>query len=146
MMLSPTFATLATLKARAARLRAAAAAEGRPMGHSTSLEALAHACGCRDWNTLSIRAAKAPDASVLRSGDHVAGTYLHQWFTGVVRSIDPLQSGAGYRVSLKFDAPVDVIPFESMSNLRQHVTVDIGADGCSPDRTSDGTPHLVLEL
>lgn len=146
MDLSPTFATLATLKARAARLRAAAEAAGRPMGQSTALETLARASGCRDWSSLSIRAASAPDAAVLRRGDHVAGAYLRQWFTGEIRAIDAAANGSDFRISLRFDQPVDVIPFESMSNLRQNVTIDIGPDGVSPDRTSDGSPHLVLEL
>jgi len=48
-------------------------------------------------------------------------------------------------VTLRLDQPVDTVRFDSFSNLRRTIHATIGADGLSPQRTSDGAPQLSLE-
>jgi len=40
---------------------------------------------------------------------------------------------------------VDVVEFESFSNLRTQVNITVSAAGVSTLRTSDGVPHMVVE-
>jgi hypothetical protein len=49
-------------------------------------------------------------------------------------------------VRLDLDHPVDVVTFDSFSNLRKRIRGTVGPDGRSKEITSDGTPHLVLDL
>ena len=58
--------------------------DGVPVGHSRSLELLAHQYGYRDWNTLHARAGNQPARSPVAPGDRVAGHYLGQSFDGMV--------------------------------------------------------------
>ena len=53
--------------------------------------------------------------------------------------------GTRQRVTLHFDAPIDVVQFDSFSSFRQRVTAVIGVAGRSVEHTSNGTPHLVLQ-
>ena len=72
------------------------------------------------------------------------GRYLGQAFAGRIIALS--KAGAYLQVSIQLDAPVDVVRFESFSNLRRQIRGLIGADGQSPRKTSDGTPHLVVEV
>ncbi len=79
----------------------------------------------------------------LALGDRVAGHYLGQAFSG---EIVALSGSAGHRhVEIKLDRPVDTVRFESFSNWRHRIRGTLGVDGRSHHKTSDGTPHLVIE-
>lgn len=131
-------------KAQAKALRAALEAEGREISHSAALELVAKSHGMRDWNTLSAAIGNRPDP-VLQLGQLVQGRYLKQPFLAEVVGLVQLSEGR-WQVTLQLDQPVDVVSFDSFSNFRSRVVAVIGPDGRSPDTTSDGVPHLVLEL
>lgn len=137
------------LKAQARRLRETLAAGGTTLGHAQSLELVARQLGYRDWNTLHA-AADRPRPNRPRPpvalGDRVSGRYLGQPFAGVVRALRELHGGGLYELTLQFDDPVDVVTFESFSSFRQRVTATVDANGVSPRRTSNGAPHLQLDL
>lgn len=142
MTLSDNMTPLAELKAQAKRLRSQLRDTGVEITHSRSLELLARQHGVRDWNTL---VAGIGNALRLRVGDRVTGRYIGQPFAGVVKSLTAMDDGEHRRVTLHFDAPVDVVRFDSFSSLRQRVSGLIGPDGRSPQRTSDGVPQLVID-
>lgn len=126
-------------KARARQLRA----EGRAASQSAALELVAREEGARDWNTLSARL-RSEAAPRYVAGQRVRGRYLSQPFTGRILSVAGT-GAATWRLEIRFDAPVDTVQFASFSNLRRQVRVEVGRDGRSPQRTSDGAPQLVLE-
>lgn len=136
------------LKAQAKRLRTTMAADGMTVSHSKALELVAKSHGARDWNTVAAQASRednrhAPPTTV---GAVVEGTYLGQRFRGRVLSLTGLSDGAHWQISLHFDEPVDVVTFDSFSAFRQRVSGTIDAKGVSPRRTSDGNPHIMLNL
>ncbi|WFU09948.1 glyoxalase superfamily protein [Rhizobium sp. CB3090] len=135
------------LKAQAKRLRQAIAERGGDITHSAALELVAKQYGLRDWNTLSALAAKpnAVPSAPVAVGTAVRGRYLNQPFTGKVLALSE-QSGGLHRITIHFDAPVDVVTFESFSAFRQRINAQIDANGISPRKTSDGVPHLVLDI
>ncbi|AVA20889.1 glyoxalase superfamily protein [Rhizobium sp. LEGMi198b] len=135
------------LKAQAKRLRQAMAERGGDVAHSAALELVAKQYGLRDWNTLSALAAKpnTPPSAPVAVGTAVRGRYLNQPFTGKVLTLSE-QSGGLYRITIHFDAPVDVVTFESFSAFRQRINAQIDVNGISPRKTSDGVPHLVLDI
>jgi len=142
-----TYPSIDELKAQARRLRQAMAERGDDMSHSTVLELIAKQHGLRDWNTLSALAAKpndGPDAP-FDVGSAVRGRYLNKPFTGKVLAMSA-KSGGLYKITIHFDEPVDVVEFESFSAFRQRINAQVDADGISPRRTSNGVPHLVLDL
>ncbi|SFB80290.1 glyoxalase superfamily protein [Tropicimonas isoalkanivorans] len=144
-----TLPTVDALKAQARRLRGSLADAGSDVGHSRSLELLAAQYGYRDWNTLRAAADRPrPNRPMppVQAGDRVRGTYLGQSFTGEVVALRQMNGGSHYAVTLQFDAPVDVVTFDSFSSMRSRVSATIDADGLSPQHTSNGVPHLRLEL
>lgn len=147
---SNTAAAVADFKDQAKRLRRAMAEQGADIGHSAALELVAKSHGQRDWNTLVGLARRdgetgtEPALSVAVDGK-VKGTYLGQPFEGRVVSLTRLPSGGLYRISVKFDRPVDVVTFDSFSAFRSRVDAVIDARGVSPRRTSNGLPQMVIE-
>lgn len=158
---TPALPPVMALKAQARRLRDTLGEAGTPVSHSRSLELVARQLGYRDWNTLRAAAdarpatADAPAAAdpatqpdrplpPVQTGDRIAGHYLGQAFTGAVLGLQQLAGGSHYRLTVAFDAPVDVVRFESFSALRRRVNATIDATGVSPQHTSDGTPHFRL--
>lgn len=136
------------LKTQAKRLRQAMAERGNELAHSAALELLARQYGLHDWNTLSALAAKPNAASAeppFGVGSAVRGRYLSQPFTGKVLALSA-QPGGLYRITIHFDEPVDVVTFESFSAFRRRINAQVDADGVSPRKTSDGVPHLVLDI
>jgi hypothetical protein len=135
------------LKAQARRLRKAMSERGTEMTHGMALELVAEQHGLRDWNTLSAVAAKpnAEPVSTVAVGDAVRGRYLNQPFTGKVLALSAAHGGL-YRITIDFDEPVDVVTFESFSAFRRRINAQIDADGLSPRKTSNGLPHLVLDI
>lgn len=136
-----TIAPIGELKAQAKRLREKLRGTGVDLSHAQSLELVAHQHGVRDWNTLH---AMAGNRMHLRVGDRVKGTYLGQTFTAEIRGLTVLGDGAHRRITLQFDAPVDVVTFDSFSSFRQRVSGEVGWDGRSTRRTSNGEPQLVV--
>jgi len=136
-------ATREQAKARARDIRRDLAGRGVAISHGQALERVATELGYRDWNTAVARLSNEPDFSIA-VGDTVCGAYLKQPFTGRVLAVQEMSGGSHFKVTLHFDEPVDVVAFESFSAFRQRVTATIDANGVSPQRTSDGEPHLVI--
>ncbi len=137
--------SLEALKTQAKALRQALLKLGQPTTHGQSLELLARQLGQRDWNTLHALAGNAP-ALPFAVGQRVTGRYLKQPFTAKIVALNHRADGQYYGLKLYFDEPVDVITFDSMSNLRTRVNVTVGPDGRTAQKTSDGVPHLVLDM
>ena len=135
--------TLPGLKAQAKRLRADLAGQGTQASHSDALEMVAHLHGARDWNTLS--AEVRAHTTVLSLGARVSGRYLGHPFQGRVLALASLPRGR-HRVTVAFDAPIDVVASDSFQSLRRRVTAVVNEKGVSAEKISDGTPHMELSL
>lgn len=135
------------LKSQARRLREAMSAKGAGVTHSAALELVAKSHGARDWNTLAAIAARRDNAEWPPAvvGAIVSGHYLGQAFRGEVIALTRLSQSNLYSITLHFDAPVDVVTFDSFSAFRRRVTGVIDGHGISPKKTSNGKPHIVLD-
>ncbi len=131
------------LKTQAKRLRSQLQRLGLQMTHGQCLDLLARQMGHRDWNTLAAQC-DVPSPTPPAVGSRVRGRYLGQPFSGVVRGLNALVSEGHWRITLAFDAPVDVVRSEHFSSLRRRVTAVVDAQGTAFRHTSDGTPHLEL--
>ncbi len=136
--------TLAQAKSEARQMRAEASEAGTALSHAQALEAVAHRLGFRDWNGL-YAASRDCTPQGWTTGGRVTGRYLSHPFAATVLSADRLQQG-WFKLVLDLDEAVDVVTFESFSNLRKRIRVDVGPDGYSKERTSDGVPHMQLDL
>lgn len=128
-----------------AKQRAKALRSANPdLSQSQALEAIARQLGHRDWNTAVATLPKlsTPDWT---AGQRLSGRYLSQAFTGVLRSVEVLDQDR-IRVNIALDQPVDVVTSDRFQNLRSRVQATVGKDGRTQERTSDGVPHLVLDL
>ena len=74
------------------------------------------------------------------------GATLGKVFAGKIISISDIGHGARFQLSVRFDAPVNVSKFDSMVIARVQVNATVGRDGQTSEKTSDGTPHLVISL
>ncbi|QFT93533.1 hypothetical protein FIU86_11835 [Roseovarius sp. THAF9] len=132
------------LKGHARNLRQTLSHAGTPISHSTALEHVAHQWGYRDWNTLS-DAIAAPTPRVWSLGQRVSGHYLGHAFTGTIRSAR--RHGPNHvELGIDFDTPVDVVASTRFSALRKRVSCTVGATGRTVEKTSDGQPHVALDL
>ena len=138
--------TLDALKSQAKRLRSELALSGTQLGHSRALELMAKQYGYKDWNTLHAAVGNRPQPAPVALGQHVSGRYLNQPFDGEVVGVQAMSEPDRFRITLMFDAPVDVVTFEGLSNFRQRVSGVIDRKGVTAEKTSDGNPHLVLSL
>ncbi|HEY9057384.1 MAG TPA: glyoxalase superfamily protein [Aurantimonas sp.] len=138
--------TVDTLKAQAKRLRAGLEQDGHDFTHSATLELVARQHGFRDWNTLNAFAERRRTVADLLIGSRVEGRYLGRDFTGELIALQRLSKSGRFRATIQFDAPVDVVAFESFSAFRRRVTVTVDAKGATAEKTSDGRPHLELTL
>lgn len=134
------------LKSQARRLRDSLARTGTAISHSRSLELLAHQLGHKDWNTLYAATGNRQPAFPVELGARVKGEYLGQSFDAEVIGLGKLGAADRYRITLKFDEPVDVVKFDSFSAFRRRVSAIVDAAGVTAERTSDGRPHLQLAL
>ncbi|WEX89141.1 glyoxalase superfamily protein [Sinorhizobium garamanticum] len=142
----PTLPALDALKDQARRLRSRLASEGEAISHSRSLELVAAQYGYRDWNTLHAAAGNRQPFNPWMLGSRVKGHYLGQAFEAEILSVHAISAEPGrYRLTFKFDQPVDVVTFESFSAFRQRVTATIDETGRTVEKTSNGRPHLELE-
>jgi hypothetical protein len=133
--------TVAVLKAQAKTLRRDMTARGQSMSHAQALETVAHQWGARDWNTAVAQA--ATPTTNWSPGDRISGRYLGHPFTGVVKAAR--QSASGFwSLTLRFDAAIDVVTSTHFSAFRRQVNATVNAGGLSPQKTSDGQPHLVV--
>ena len=134
--------TLLEAKANAKALRQRLAAQGDAVSHAQALERLAHEYGFRDWNALNaaIRSNR-PNGWIV--GERVSGSYLGQPFVATVLSSEEVRSG-WFRLTLDLLDAVDVVRFDSFSNYRKQIRVEIGPAGHSKEQTSDGKPHVQL--
>lgn len=139
-----TLPTLTTIKASAKRLRQEAATRGDAMSHAEALEHLAHEHGHKDWNTFKAAIDRA-EPEAWPTGAQVTGRYLSQGFRATVARSEEVRPG-WTRLWLELDEAVDVVTFDSFSNMRKRITGVVGPAGTSAERTSDGTPHLILDL
>ena len=138
-------ANRAQAKQRARELRAELETKGEVISHAGSLERVAHELGFRDWNTASARLSNMPEIP-FQIGDEVTGLYLKKPFTGKLHAVRTLNDGAAFEVAIQFDEPVDVVDWESFSALRQRVKATVSANGVSWTKTSDGEPHMRIEV
>ncbi|MBW4985191.1 hypothetical protein KZZ07_21845 [Mameliella sp. CS4] len=136
--------TITEAKAEARRLRQKLSDQGTQTGNAQSLELVAQRYGFRDWNALHASIRDLPPEAWV-PGQRVRGRYLAQPFEARIVSARPLRPG-WFRLALELDEAVDVVRFDSFSNHRKHVQCVVGPSGTSREKTSDGTPHVVLEM
>lgn len=135
--------TLAKAKMQAKALRRDLASDGKSISHGEALEEVARRLSFRDWNALHAAIQKQP-AQGWTMGERITGRYLSQDFTATVRSSVQMRPG-WFRLVLDLDQPLDVVRFESFSNLRKQIRVEVGPQGHSKEQTSDGIPHVILD-
>lgn len=140
--MTQTTPAISAMKQQARRLRAAMQDAGTPLSHSAALETVAKQHGHRDWNTATA-AARWENPSPWQVGQAVRGRYLNQPFTGRLKAVSE-GVGGFWRLTVQFDAPVDVVTSQRFSNLRSQVRCVINAQGTTTQKTSDGTPHMAL--
>ena len=136
---------LEELKQHAKRLRASLAEDGDFVSHGEALEYVARQHGYRNWNTLHAAVGNRRPPPPITVGARVRGRYLGQPFDGEVVGVERL-SGDRLRVTVEFDTPVDVVTFDSFSNYRSRVSTVVGKTGVSAERTSNGEPHMAMEV
>lgn len=137
--------SLETIKDQAKRLRARLERAGNSITHSKALELVAAQYGFRDWNTLAAKAGNRPPLNPWMLGSRVSGHYLGQPFSAEIIAVQAIKAAPGrYRITFHFDEPVDVVTFDSFSNMRQRVVCTIGEDGRTIAKTSNGRPHMEL--
>ncbi|MEM6609917.1 MAG: glyoxalase superfamily protein [Pseudomonadota bacterium] len=135
--------TLVDAKKLAKALRKRLADKGVVLGHSQALERIAQDNGFRDWNSFHA-AIEADPSKSWGVGARVTGRYLSQPFAATILSSEPKRPG-WFRLVLNLDEAVDVVRFESFSNLRKQIRIEVGPAGHSKERTSDGRPHVELD-
>ena len=138
--------SIQNLKDQAKRLRASLAGSGEPISHSQSLELVARQHGYRDWNTAHAALGNRPSGPPVQLGGNARGRYLGQPFTAKVIGVRSQLTPGRWQVELQFDEPVDVVTFDSFSSFRSRVSAVIDADGRTVEKTSNGVPHMVLDL
>lgn len=132
------------LKTQAKRLRETLAQAGTPFSHSAALEAVAKQHGYRDWNTAQASVRQRPaDTPRWQIGQDVQGRYLGHRFNARIKAATQ-NTGGFWNLTLVFDEPVDVVNTSAFSNFRKQVSCIVNAQGVTHERTSDGTPHVVL--
>ncbi|TCT44553.1 glyoxalase superfamily protein [Martelella mediterranea] len=137
--------SLEAIKDQAKRLRTRLAQENEAISHARALELVAAQYGFRDWNTLHAKAGNRPPLNPWALGTRVSGSYLGHAFDAEIISAQMLADHPRrYRLTLKFDEPVDVVAFDSFSSMRRRINCTVDETGRSAARTSDGRPHVEL--
>ena len=144
-ILSKTLPGIKQLKNEARTLRQSLENDGTVTSHSKSLELLAKWYGYRDWNTLFAAAPSEQEKHLPHVGERISGFYLGQKFEGSVTGAHQLGPDK-MRMTIKFDAPLDVVTFDSFLNYRQRVTATVDQNGQSVEKTSNGRPHMEINL
>ena len=141
-MTTPSIPSRDVLNTQAKRLRSDLAASGQSISHAQALETVAHQWGAKDWNTLSAQASAGHSAWT--PGQRVTGRYLGHTFAGFVKAARQ-QANGFLALTLRFDAPIDVVSSTQFSAFRRQVSATVNAQGTSPQKTSDGQPHMVVQ-
>ena len=136
--------SLAEAKRQAKWLREQTGSEGAGIGHSRALELVAKSYGYRDWNTFHAVIRDRPPKGFV-PGERVRGYYLGQPFAATVIDVE-VRAPGWYRLSLEADQAIDVVAFDSFSNFRKRISGTVGPEGKSRERTSDGRPHLEVDV
>lgn len=129
------------LKSQAKRLRSDMSARGQSITHAQALETVAHQWGARDWNTLSAQAATHHPGWA--PGQRVTGRYLGHAFQGQIKAARQ-QANGYWALTLRFDTAIDVVTSTHFSAFRRQVNTTVNAQGVSPQKTSDGQPHMAV--
>ena len=131
-------------KQMAKRLRNALAGDGLTITHGRALELVAQQLGARDWNTL---AARKPQKGAIpfAVGQRVEGTFNSKPAMGRVIGLSETIKPDLWRITIKFDPPVDVVTSELFSSERRRITMIIGADGRSRRLTGTETGVMALK-
>lgn len=137
--------SLDALKIQAKTLRQNMADINQTITHSESLELIAKQKGFKDWNCLHAHIGNQQKPNFV-IGQRVKGHYLGQKFAGILLKATPSNNAKRYGITVRFDEAVDVIRFEGMSNWRKQVQITINQDGQTNEKTSDGSPHMVIEV
>lgn len=138
--------SIESLKEQARRLRASLAGNGESVSHSRALELVARQHGFRDWNTAHASLGNRPAGPPVELGASASGRYLGQPFTARVIGVEAQLAPGRWKIVLQFDEPVDVVTFDSFSAFRSRVSATVDADGRTTEKTSNGVPHLALDL
>ncbi len=128
----------------ARRLRTGLAEDGISLSHSKALELVARQFGARDWNTLAAREDDL-DASPFSVGQRVEGTFNDKPAMGRVIGLSETIKPDLWRITVKFDPPVDVVTSTLFSSERRRITMIIGADGRSHRLTGTETGVMALK-
>jgi hypothetical protein len=136
--------SIQTLKTEARDLRETRALAGEALSHSAALEQIARSHGYRDWNTAS---ASLPTSTVapFQVGSKVVGTYLDQPFAGVLMGVQMLGDMQHFRLTIQFDAPVNVTPDFMFANNRHRVVSTVDSHGVSSALRGNGNPQMVVK-
>lgn len=135
--------TRAQAKAYARTLRTHHAEAGTPISHAKALELTASDQGFESWNHLCARLSNEP-MRTFQVGDRIEGSYLKQAVTGSIIAVRQIAGGEAFEITVTFDEAVDVVEFESFSNLRKRVSAIVSRDGVSLQKISGGVPVLVV--
>ena len=138
--------TSSDYKSLAKRLRDALAAEGVAVSHGKALDLVARQQGARDWNTLAAQAKDALPASPapFGVGEMVEGTFNGRPAQGRVIGLAETIKPDLWRVTVRFDPPVDASTSDAFVAERRRVEMVVGADGRS--RRLTGTETGVMAL
>lgn len=142
--MSQSLPSIMQAKQEAKRLRGQLASQGTEISHTNALELIAKQYGFRDWNTFHAAIGDRPPEN-WKPGGRVRGTYMAQPFEATVMTVTMVTSG-WYRLMLNLDEAVDVVTFDSFSNFRKRVQGTVGPAGETRERTSNGVPHLKLDI
>ncbi len=146
-MPAPQLPAIRDLKSQAKRLRTVLNERHQSISHSAALELMAAQYGYRDWNSLHAAAGKSePPACPYQVGDQVTGRYLGQSFRATILTVQTRSDPTLFRVTFDLDEPVNVVRFDSFSAYRKRITLTLRKDGTTMEKTSDGHPHMVLDL
>jgi hypothetical protein len=142
--MSPQLPTVEEAKRQAKCLREDLRAEGREIAHSRALEIVARQHGFRDWNAFHAAIGIRPPGRWMPGG-RITGRYLSRDFEASVLAVDSVRPG-WFRLTLEFDEAIDVVKFESFSNFRRRLSLVVGPEGHTRERTSDGKPLLRIDM
>ncbi len=131
-------------KQMAKRLRTALADDQMTISHSRALELVAAQLGARDWNTLAARQPEMGDTPFL-VGQRVEGTFNGKPAFGRVIGLSETIKPDLWRVTVKFDPPIDVVTSEHFSSERRRITMIVGIDGRSRRLTGTETGVMALQ-
>ena len=137
--------SLDRLKQQARALRQSLERSGRSISHCQSLELLAHQHGCRDWNTFHAALGNRPDTPYF-VGQKLTGIYLGKDCSGEIIAVRSIGGDRHFRLTIRFDKPVDVVTFAGWSSFRSQINATVDRGGRTAEKTSNGAPHLVLNI